>query len=294
MAIDKVISETFGNHKRIVSKERAFGGDINDSYVLTLDDGTKAFLKTNSVKNAGFFEAECHGLAALKSMKTIGVPEVYVHGVDEEEGFSYLLMEYISPAPRVSGFWETFGYELSSMHSGDVGELTGGKYGFYEDNYIGAGDQSNSMMTSFAEFFRDERLGVQFDRAAGYFDAQMRSKIDRLLGRITDLIPEPDHPSLLHGDLWGGNFVTGSDGKAWLIDPAVYVGSAEADIAMTELFGGFDRRFYRAYFEASGMDVRGYESRRDLYNLYHLTNHLNLFGSSYLGSVVRIVERYAG
>ena len=104
---------------------------------------------------------------------------------------------------------------------------------------------------------------------------------------------EPKHPSLLHGDLWSGNIITGNDGKAWLIDPAVYVGHAEADIAMTELFGGFPRAFYDAYKE-SGMLQPEYGRRRDIYNLYHLLNHLNLFGRTYLSSVRRVIEGYAG
>ena len=106
-------------------------------------------------------------------------------------------------------------------------------------------------------------------------------------------LPEPGRPSLIHGDLWAGNQITGNDGKVWLIDPAVYYGHPEADLAMTELFGGFSERFYRAYREITGLDP-GYPDRRDLYNLYHLLNHLNLFGSGYLGSVQRILDRYAG
>lgn len=292
MTIESAIKNYYGNDRTIISRERIFGGDINDSYVLHLNDGLQVFIKTNSVGNAGFFYTEANGLSDIAETHTIGVPKVIAHGIDDEKGVSFLLMEYISPGGQIRDFWETFGRELAAMHRADVSRITGQKYGFYEDNYIGSGAQSNILTDSFAEFFRDQRLGVQFNRAWGYFDSTIKSKIENLLARIPDIIPEPDHPSLLHGDLWGGNFVAGNDGKAWLIDPAVYVGSAEADIAMTELFGGFDRRFYSAYFEASGMDFSGYAERRDLYNLYHLINHLNLFGSGYLGSVVRIVERY--
>ena len=127
--------------------------------------------------------------------------------------------------------------------------------------------------------------------AEQYFEASERRMINNLLERLDTLLIEPEYPSLLHGDLWSGNFMTGDDGKAWLIDPAVYVGHAEADIAMTELFGGFSEEFYSAYRETAPMQA-GYEDRRDLYNLYQLLNHLNMFGGSYLSSVRRIVRRY--
>ena len=111
------------------------------------------------------------------------------------------------------------------------------------------------------------------------------------MANLDRYLVEPEKPSLVHGDLWSGNFITGSDGQAWLIDPAVYVGHAEADLAMTELFGGFHPRFYAAYREVNPLQP-GYEQRRDLYNLYHLLNHLNLFGRGYLSSVLRILSRY--
>ena len=120
----------------------------------------------------------------------------------------------------------------------------------------------------------------------------MRKRITRLLDRLEDFLVEPAHPFLLHGDLWSGNYITGNDGQAWLIDPAVYVGHAEADLAMTELFGGFAPAFYSAYGQVNPLQP-GYEQRRDLYNLYHLLNHLNLFGGGYLSAVLRILNRYS-
>ena len=135
------------------------------------------------------------------------------------------------------------------------------------------------------------RLSPQFKAAERYFDPDMKERISKLLERIDDLLVEPKAPALIHGDLWGGNFIDGDDGSAWLIDPAAYVGHPEADIAMTELFGGFAPRFYHAYRE-SGLIDEGYETRRDIYNLYHLLNHLNIFGGGYLGAVAGIVKRY--
>ena len=161
----------------------------------------------------------------------------------------------------------------------------------YTLNYIGAGEQTNEIRDSWVNLFRECRLEVQFQRAAHYFDSSDRKAFQSLLDHLEDYLPEPAFPSLLHGDLWGGNFVTGPDGYAWLIDPAVYVGHLEADLAMTELFGGFSHIFYESYQEVNPL-LPGYKDRRDLYNLYHLLNHLNLFGGGYYGSVMRIVRRF--
>ncbi len=131
----------------------------------------------------------------------------------------------------------------------------------------------------------------QIKWADRYFDDSVRRKLGKLLDKLPEILIEPEKPALLHGDLWSGNYITGSDGRAWLIDPAVYIGHPEADIAMTELFGGFSGRFYGAYEEISPL-APGYSDRRNIYNLYHLLNHLNLFGGMYLMEVIETVERY--
>ena len=174
------------------------------------------------------------------------------------------------------------------MHAADVG----GEFGFAHENRIGATRQINTPHDTWISFYRDCRLKPQFDMASGYLSAPDRQKADWLLSHLDRYLTEPERPSLIHGDLWAGNMITGNDGKGWLIDPAVYWGHPEADIAMTELFGGFPRQFYDAYRSAGCLEA-GYADRRDLYNLYHLLNHLNMFGSGYLGSVRRILNRYA-
>ena len=214
--------------------------------------------------------------------------------MDRIQGCSFLMMEMITPAGKVRDFWKTFGHELAAMHKSDTGAfVTGGKFGFYADNYIGASKQINSPKDTWISFFRESRLEPQFKMASAYFDKDTARLMIRLLDKLDDILVEPENPSLLHGDLWSGNYIVGNDGKAWLIDPAAYVGHAEADLAMTELFGRFDQRFYDSYNETNPLQP-GYRDRKDLYNLYHMLNHLNLFGRMYYSSVTSIIRRYAG
>ena len=290
--IEEKIRSVFGMGKKIIQKKRIFGGDINEAYGLCLNDGTKVFLKTNTVEHAGFFTAEQHGLAAIAKTGTISTPAVYGSGIDPEKHCSYLMMEFLESARPAADAWERFAAELSAMHQADTNAFVpGGSYGFWEDNYIGAGRQKNNADQSWVSFYRKCRLQPQIEKASHYFDAKQRKRFGQLLDRLGDYLPEPDHPSLLHGDLWSGNVICGNDGKLWLIDPAVYVGHAEADLAMTELFGGFPALFYECYARQAGLDV-GYEQQRDLYQLYHLLNHLNLFGSSYLAAVLNFLHKY--
>ena len=261
------------------------GGDINDAYKLTLTDGRQVFMKANRSADLSVFQAEAEGLEAIRATDTIGVPQVIAVGKDQQYG-AFLLLEWVEAVPNDPDFWESFGRNLARMHQAPTS-----RFGWGKDNYIGASPQINTQHDSWIAFYRDCRLSPQFERAQRYFDPSMRKRITRLLDHLEDHLVEPPHPSLLHGDLWSGNFITGNDGQAWLIDPAVYVGHAEADLAMTELFGGFAPAFYSAYREVNPLQP-GYEQRRDLYNLYHLLNHLNLFGRGYLSSVLKILNRY--
>ncbi len=292
-SLDEAIVKLSGEGRRIADRKPVSGGDINRAWRLELSDGTALFMKSNTVGRLPFFQAEVLGLEALRGAGTIGVPEPLALGTDARQGISFLLMEYLEPAPRSKAYWETFGRELALLHRAGCASLVpGGRFGFAADNFIGATPQRNSPRESWPVFFRDCRLLPQIELAGDALDRRTRGQLDRLLERLEDLLPEPDFPSLLHGDLWSGNAVCGPDGKAWILDPAAYVGSFEADLAMTELFGGFPAAFYGAYREVThfGGD---YADRRDLYNLYHLLNHLNLFGGSYLYAVQRIAGRYA-
>lgn len=298
-SLEETVKSVYGEQVSIVRADRVYGGDINDAYRLPLSSGDCIFVKTNSIGNAGFFRAEANGLEALRETGTIGIPQILGMGTDEQRGVSFLALEYIESALRTGSYWETFGRELAMMHRAECRPFTGqenreGKYGFSEDNYIGASPQKNRPGQKWTDFYRECRLLPQITMAQRYLDLSLRKQADWLLEHLDSYLREPEFPSLLHGDLWGGNVLCGSDGKAWLIDPAVYVGDFEADLAMTRLFGSLPDAFYRAYHEINPVDRKGYSERRGLYDLYHLLNHLNLFGSGYLGSVAEIIRRYAG
>lgn len=294
-SLDQAITSLFGDNIRIISRRPMHGGDINESYCLPLSDGTAVFMKCNTLKNLSFFEVEAKGLAALRKANAIGVPKALAIGTDKAQPMSFLLMEYLERAAKLTRYWEMYGRELAALHRADCTEFAEAKqgrpFGFTHDNYIGASPQVNTPKENWITFYRECRLLPQIKMAEGYFDSSTRKQCTKLLDHLDSYLTEPEFPSLIHGDLWSGNSICGPDGKAWILDPAAYVGHYEAELAMTELFGGNPDSFYSAYNEVTPIDS-GYRDRRDLYNLYHLLNHLNLFGGSYRSSVQRILNRY--
>lgn len=291
-SMDACVRECCGMDVRIIRKSRIGGGDINDSFCLHLSNDEDVFVKTNTVKNYCFFEAEEAGINAIASTGAIGTPRLLGKGVDRTEQASFLMMEMIPHCNMVKDYFPIFGRELADMHLKDATAfVSDGNYGFISDNFIGASGQINTPKDTWIDFFRECRLIPQFRKATGYFERDRVRSIERLLDKLDSILIEPEKPSLLHGDLWSGNFITGNDGKAWLIDPAVYVGHAEADLAMTELFGRLPNDFYKEYMSVYPIQ-QGYRDRKDIYNLYHLLNHLNLFGRAYLSEVNRIISNY--
>ena len=240
------------------------GGCIHRCYRATRN-GRSVFLKVNEARFVDAFGAEADGLAALRGAGCTA-PEPLAHGV--ADGESYLLMEFLELRPQ--GDHAALGGMLAGMH-----RVHGDAFGWTRDNYIGATPQKNGRSASWSRFWREQRLGPQVALA-------QRNGHAVEIGDVCDLL-DGHHPapSLLHGDLWAGNAAFLADGRPVLFDPAVYYGDPEADLAMTELFGGFPPEFYSAY----GSLPAGYEKRKHLYNLYHLLNHLNLFGGGYLGQV---------
>lgn len=266
------------------------GGCIGEAWRVEAAAGV-FFLKAGRGAVAATFGPEAAGLAALRAAGSpLVVPEV--HAVGEERGAvpGFLLTAWIEQGPKPAGFWEAFGAGLAALH-----RHTADRYGFGTDNFIGRLPQFNGWMSSWPDFFRDRRLGPQVQRAreAGRWRSSWNRPYETLLARLDELLPETPPASILHGDLWSGNFLATAEGPAALIDPAVYHGHRETDLALTELFGGFDAPFYAAYRAAWPLEG-GYDERREVYNLYHLLNHLNHFGSSYAGAVARTLDRFGG
>lgn len=280
-SLNEAVDDLF--HTRISSRQSISGGDINQSYALKLNNGYSIFMKQNMRNKLTMFEAEIKGIESIRNTNTIDVPNLLGYGIDGNT--SFLLMDMIHEGKRVLDYWPCFAKELFDMHNTDVGN----QYGYPSDTYIGTNIQINTWSASWIDFFREYRLKPQFEMAQWYFHESDIGRINRFMDKLDILLIEPEKPSLVHGDLWAGNYMTNEKGKAMLIDPACYYGHFEVDLAMTELFGGYPKAFYDAYKKIHPLQP-GYESRKDVYNLYHLLNHLNLFGESYYDSVMRILD----
>jgi fructosamine-3-kinase len=229
------------------------------------------------------FAAEAAGLAAIAATNTIRVPRPIAHGI--AEGRSYLVLEHLQLSSR--GDAHLLGEQLAALH-----RCTAQRFGFGQDNFIGTTAQPNQWTDDWIAFWRDQRLGFQLRLAAenGY-GGELQKKGAELLDALPAFFKGyTPQPSLLHGDLWGGNHAYLADGTPAVFDPTVYYGDRECDIAMTELFGGYPADFYAAYRSAWPLDA-GYADRRDLYNLYHILNHANLFNGGYVWQAEQMVQR---
>lgn len=257
------------------------GGCINHGVRLFTSSGTNFFLKTNQHSSPDMFTREAEGLDLLRVEGGPRVPHVYL--IDED----FLLLEDLSPSAIQENYWEEFGMQLANVHRN-----INAKFGLAEDNYIGNTWQVNQWTEDGFEFFANHRLIYQAELAArrsllSYTEAQ---KVTSIAKRLPDWLPV-QKAVLLHGDLWSGNVISGPIGEPAIIDPAVYYGWAEADLAMTILFGSFPKSFYVAYEEATNLDS-GWRGRLEIYNLYHLLNHLNIFGVGYHSRVMGIINKY--
>jgi len=283
-AIAEALTAYLGHPFRIDTFRPASGGSINAAYRMSGDD-RDFFVKFNRAGMLEMFEAEAEGLNALHASGTIRVPEALVWG--ETDRHAWLVTEYIQFGRGRADTAEAFGRGLAAMH-----RVTAERFGWHRDNTIGSTPQPNGWRDDWIAFYRERRLSFQLELAArNGFGGSLQRKGERLL----DLLPEfftnyRPVASLLHGDLWGGNQGTDADGNPVIFDPAVYFGDREADLAMTTLFGGFSPAFYAAYNEAWPLDG-GYGVRKTLYNLYHILNHANLFGSGYAGQAEMMMDQ---
>jgi len=264
------------------------GGCINDARVVDTSAG-RVFVKHNDAGlYPGMFEAEARGLQLLADAGTLKVPEVV--GWGDAGSHSMLVLEYIEGGVRRADFWEAFGAGLAQMHRQKPQTA---RFGLDHDNYIGSLPQRNKRHSGWVDFFVAERLEVQLKMArdAGKVGKEMVRMFGALYPHLPDFFPE-EPPALLHGDLWSGNYMTGPEGQAAIIDPAVYYGHRYMDLGMSKLFGGFSTEFYQAYAEAYPMDA-AWQQCMDIANLYPLMVHVNLFGGGYPASVKSVLRRFA-
>ena len=284
-AISKAIGQASGEAFTIAERRAVGGGCINEGWWLS--DGTRHyFVKLHGAEGLAMFEAEAAGLHELAGAGAIRVPQPLVWGA--EAGRAWLVMEGLALGGRGSAV--QLGQQLAALH-----RHSAERFGWWRDNTIGSSPQANSQHDDWAAFWVAQRLQPQ--RAMALRRGAGRSLADGL-ERLCEALPALFHdyrpgPSLLHGDLWSGNYAYTHEGEPVLFDPAVYYGDREADIAMTELFGGFAADFYAAYREAWPLDP-GYATRKTLYNLYHVLNHYNLFGGGYAQQAEGMVRRLLG
>jgi fructosamine-3-kinase len=262
------------------------GGSINDAHRIQTSAGVY-FAKTN-VADAypGMFEAEARGLEFLQMHSTFEIPVSLATG--QEGNTQWILMPHIAPSAKKTNYWEDFGRKLAEMH-----RKTQSTFGLDYDNYLGSLNQYNKPNESWADFFVQQRLIPQLKMAEdrSLANPEMIRYFEKLYKKAYNLFPN-EPPAALHGDLWTGNFMTNEKGEATIFDPAVYFGHREMDIAMSKLFGGFDKRFYEAYNESYPLE-KGWENRLAIANVYPLMAHINIFGGSYTSQVMGILRKNA-
>lgn len=283
--LEAVLADQAGQPATIQQADETYGGSINDVYRLETSAG-RFFLKVNGADQfPSLFVSEVKGLELLRGSGELRVPDVVAQG--EVGNTTFLLMEYVAPGEEDRDFQSRFGQALAKLH-----RHSRDSFGLDHDNHIGLLAQINTPNRDWVEFLVQCRFEPLVKMA---HDSQRIHpgdvlRFERLYAKLPEWIPA-EMPALLHGDLWKNNYIAAEDGQPVLIDPAVYYGHREMDLAMTKLFGGFDREFYEAYNEEEPLE-KGWEDRMDLCNLYPLLVHLNLFGGSYANRVGAVLRRY--
>jgi len=272
--------------QKVLSSKSIGGGCISKAEFLSFEDGSTCFMKT-AHSAPDVFEKEAKGLQELRKAGCIRVPDVLYFDQD------CLLLEHIKQGRQSYDFFSIFGRQLARLHQ--YGAL---RFGFPQDNYLGSTPQINCAnqveAKNWCDFYYNKRLLYQYKLAEekGLIGPELKNGFILLEHRIEEILEgSEEKPALLHGDLWSGNFLCDSKSQPCLIDPAVYYGHREAELAMTRLFGGFDQNFYSSYQKTYPLP-EGYDHRQNIYMLYHVLNHLNLFGNNYYGQAVKLLWYY--
>ncbi len=272
---------------RIEDTRNLSGGCISNAYKIVMESGENFLLKINSNSPPDMFEKEAHGLNELQKPDAIRVPGLKIFSEN------YIVTEFIASGRKSSSFFRIFGKQFADLH-----RYKGSAFGFYEDNYIGSTPQKNMTEgredNDWTEFYFNKRLLLQLMLCEknGYATEELTKNFGRLENKIGEILKgSEEEPSLLHGDLWSGNYMVDDEGNPCIIDPAVYYGHREADLGMTKLFGGYPEEFYASYNESYPLK-EGWEYRENVYKLYHVLNHLNLFGRGYYSQAVSLIKYY--
>jgi fructosamine-3-kinase len=283
-SIIEQIEQVTKQHFTLVKAHPMHGGDINSVYRL---EGVEQnyFIKINRVDLLNMFAAEALALQELAQIQALRIPKPVMQGTAGDNAF--LVLEYIELKSLTPASAQQLGRQLAHIH-----QQPQPYFGWHHDNYIGSTPQKNTRANDWSTFWQQQRLAMQLALAA---ENGFRGKIQEKGMYLGELLPAffsayQPQASLLHGDLWAGNAAADAEGNAVIYDPASYYGDREADIAMTELFGGFGETFYDAYTEVWPLDT-GYKTRKVLYNLYHILNHLNLFGGGYLHQAEAMIQQ---
>ncbi|NWJ52711.1 MAG: fructosamine kinase family protein [Bacteroidetes bacterium] len=284
-SIIETLSFTLQQDTELISYEPCGGGSINEAYVLHTTTGNFFIKLNNSIQYPEMFLLEAEGLNLLSSQNIIKTPNVIAFNTTTDTAF--IILEYIKEVTKSSDFWFDFGLRLASLH-----KTSSNLFGLEKTNYIGSIKQCNDQYNTWTDFFAICRIEYLFKQATnkGLLSLNLHKSIDKLF-QLLDEIFQKEPASLVHGDLWSGNFMINTDEQPVLIDPAVYFGHREMDIAMSRLFGGFNQTFYEAYTEAYPLD-NGWMERVDICNLYPLLVHVLLFGQQYANEVTRILRKF--
>jgi fructosamine-3-kinase len=283
--INEILKNALDDEIQVSSISSISGGCIHNAQKISTNKGLY-FVKLNRDTDVHMFETEYAGLELLAEANELDVPKPLAFGI--YSGQAYLILEFIESQHRKNDFWIDFGRSLANLHLKHKND----QYGLNHNNYIGRLDQFNDFHKDWITFFIDQRLEVQLKMAFNnsYIDEAYLERFGRFYKQLPGLLPvEP--PSLLHGDLWSGNFMIGANGQPVIIDPAIYYGNREIELSFTQMFGGFDRLFYDSYFESFPL-APGFDDRVEIYNIYPHLVHVNLFGASYLGGVTSVLRKY--